>query len=216
MRRNADKIVLKKVPPGTELAGAYNDLSIWGDVMAKVDGPTDHTLKYAPAEEFDPEIVARRFIVFPSNLPANPKLLGKRYDLKYGNKTFWEQDFYTREGVGYGWESRVIVGRFSPPETYWVIVPTFKDLGPGENAAVIRVLKEKGYRESRRYFLPASKWKKLLAMSWDDTQAGDDYQAANAADEIAGPHSWDQIPGVFQETKKGMIKFVVSRGPGHL
>lgn len=212
--------VHKKFPPGTELSpGGYDTLSIWaGDVMAYVDGS-----HYDDASEhyFDPERVAQRFVVFRSDIPAQPRLLGQSFDFKYGYKTYWEQPFYFR----YGSEMRSSTGQFEPPFDYWVEAK-LRSLGPRQTQAVVAALRDKGYVEaSWRYVLPAGKWRKLLGMTFEETQ-NQDAKEANAVDDVIerlrsgysdveGAQFWESLPGVYAMTKRGTLKFIVSRNrPG--
>jgi hypothetical protein len=227
----------KSLPKGTEISGPYDTLSIWGGVMAKVDnGGYDEAGK----TYFDPENLAQRHVVYLSNVPANEKFFGSRYDFKYGNKTFWEQPFYFRHGFGYTAVTQA--GQFNEPFDYWVSVQ-LKDLGRRQMAEVVRVLRDKGYIEAaHRYPLSAVKWKNLLGMTFEETQDASS-EEANAAyetvvntfsrsikdkpeyvwDESLGDYRkivkeendaavWDFLAGVYALTKKGdKIKFIVSR-----
>lgn len=202
-----DKIIHKKLPPGTELSrGGYSTLSIWGTRMAVVEGPTHRS---TDEHEFDPNTISYRLTVFLSNVPADPRLVSTSIDFPRGDKTLYEQPFYyqTRHGMGRN------TGQLGEPFFYWVEFPKFSDLSPGQSASVVRALQRKGYIEpSSRYTLTAAKWKKLLGMSFDETQALDDYDLLNAADEV-GSFRWSTFPGVFAVNKKGTIKYIVSRAP---
>ena len=210
------KRFIKKLPPGTQIGAGrgFETLSIWGDAMAFVDYPDIYDQNHAPEYAFDAERIARRYTVMKTDLPVRPEWVGKTVHWRDGSQKYWDTSFSFADGFGY--PRRMIEGRVQKPDEYWVEVGSFSDLGRGETAAVLRVLGEKGYREARRYPLTAGKWKKLLGQTWEETQANDDYDLANAADEIGGPSSWDEIPGVFALTRKDTIKFIVSRGRGKL
>lgn len=210
------KVIHKKLKPGTELAG-WDKLSIWdGVVMAKIDtgGHYDTT----DPNYFDVENVARLYRVYLSNVPADKRLLGRPFDQKYGHKTYWDQPFYYRYGSEWG----VSQGQFERPFDYWVEMK-FKDLGPMQTVAVKKALLDKGYAEaSSRYILPASKWRKLLGMTYEETQ-DQPSKEANAVDDVVSSLAWNRgtnvseegywadLPGLWAETKKGVIKFIISR-----
>jgi hypothetical protein len=184
--------------------------------MAKVDsGFYDESDTY-----FDPEAIAQRYVVYLSNIGANPRLLGRRFDQKYGHKSFWDQPFYFRYGSEYGASE----GQFEPSFDYWVQISKFSDLGPRQTQAVLKTLRDKGYVEaSYHYILPASTWRKLLGMSFEKIQEGDSKEA-NASYDIVQNRAWEakmgdvgeegfwaSLPGVYGVTKKGALKFIVSR-----
>jgi len=217
------KKVLKKFPPGTDLR--YSDwdrFAIWGDWMARVDRP--NTDLYG-SDDFDAELQARRYIVYLTDIPADPKLLGIRFDFKYSNRSIFEQPFYYK---AYPSWMRADTGQLQEPIEYWVTVKKFSDLTDSEDSAVQRLLEEKNYIEIRKYHLTKTKWAKLLAMSFPATQDLEDYEMGNAADEAvtlvawnqnrereyetyAEQPYWEQIPGVYTTTRKGRIKWVISK-----
>ena len=197
----------KSLPKGAKISGSYDTLSIWGGVMAKTDnGGHDEAGK----TYFDPENLAQKYVVYLSNVPANEKFFGLRYDFKYGNKTFWEQPFYFRHGFGYTAVTQA--GQFDKPFDYWVSVPP-KDLGKQQTAEVLRVLRDKGYKEAaHRYLLPAAKWKKLLGMSFEETQEASGEEANVAYETVADTFArsiiekpkyvWDEELGDYRKIIK--------------
>lgn len=229
----------KKLPNGTKVAQGWDELSIWaGEIMAKIQhGGFDTTEKAF----FDPEQVARRYIVYKSNVPADDRFFGQRMDFQYGNKEFWAQPFFFT--WGYGYDRARVEGMLEEPENWWVSVP-LKDLGRNQTQKVIEVLEKKGYKQiSSNYPLSATQWKKLLGMRYDDIQeeGGDEANAAyetvadwysrsikKQRDYVWDPElgdyrdvveeepddaaAWDRLSGVYALTKKGdRIKFIVSR-----
>ncbi|KKL56131.1 hypothetical protein LCGC14_2248490 [marine sediment metagenome] len=219
------KKVLKKFPKGTDLRYAdWDHFAIWGDWMARVDRP--HISLYS-SDDFDAELQARRYVVYLTDIPADPKLLGVGFSFKYGNRSIYEQPFYYRPRPTW---MRADTGHMKEPVDYWVIVKKFSDLSDSEDSAVLRLLEEKNYIEIRKYHLTKTKWAKLLTMSFPATQDLEDYEMGNAADEAVGAVAWnqnrersyetyseqpfwDQIPGVYTTTRKGRIKWVISRKP---
>jgi hypothetical protein len=205
----------KKFPRGTEISSGRDELSIWaGDVMAKVEGGGYDN---AGPTFFDAENIARRVLVYPSNIAADPRLLGRQYHLKYGDKAYWDQLFYFK----YGGEWNTSAGQFEQPFDYWVEIK-LSHLGTHQNYAVLAVLRDKKYVEVDG--LSASKWRKLLGMSFEETQdepAKEANAAYHAVERLAGYRSaptmegderiWASIPGIYGVTKKGGLKFIISR-----
>lgn len=206
----------KKFPKGTKLAPGYDELSIWGDRMARVEAPYWDTDDPA---WFDPEAIAKRYDVYLSDLPADEKLVGQSHSFYYGHKTLYEQPFLYRPRGAMG----SLRGQLEEPFPYWVEVAKFRDLSSRQRAAVLRVLDRKGYAEAYRKPLSATKWRRLLPMSFFETQ-DQDYELANAAYALIEQpgisqtdeqerRRWDNLAGVYALTKKGDIKFIVSRKP---
>ena len=206
----------KKFPRGTEISG-HRKLSIWGDMMALVEAPYWDT---DDPSWFDAEAIAHRYDVFLSNLPVDEKLVGEDVDFRIGDRSLYDQPFYYRpyRGAPGPWR-----GQLEEPFEYWVEVPKFRDLSQQQTSAVVRVLDKKRYVEAPdRYPLSASKWRKLLTMPFEETQDGDHANATyqviedairfRGAPTPAGDESiWVSIPGVYARTKKGGLKFIISR-----
>jgi hypothetical protein len=214
------RVIHKKLPPGTKLAGGrWDALSIWGDEMAIVHAPFYDSVD---PSEFDPEHVAYKLVVFKSNIPASPRLVGSSADFPRNDLPWASQTFTYTPAHGMG-KAR---GQLDKPIDYWVEYPKFSDLTPHQSRLVMDVLDRKGYaEEGYNYTVPASTWKKLLARSFEDIQNGDsdEANAAWAVVESRGYSShgtmagdsarWDALRGVYGVTKKGTIKFIVSRNP---
>ncbi len=210
---------LKKLPKGSEIAGSYDQLSIWGDRMALVDAPYYDTTS---SHDFDRYNLAIRYRVYLSDIPVEARLFREPVDFARGDVPMYETSFTYRPSHGIGKHR----GHVEAPIDYWVDITKFKDLGSSQAAAVTRTLEEKGYKEQDvNRPLSAAKWRKLLALSFQETQEGDS-DLANAAYAVVsgGPWGptmseeeeirvWDNLPGVFATTKKGAIKFIISRNP---
>jgi len=68
--------VLKALPKGTNLRCSYDELCRWGDKMAFVTGPSvSHYV--SDVERFDPEVPAREFSVWLTDIPADDRLVGQ-------------------------------------------------------------------------------------------------------------------------------------------
>jgi hypothetical protein len=188
---------LKKAPV-TDLRGGWSDLKIWGNKMALVE-----------RRDFNPQTMEREYIVFLSNVPANPRLVGTEAHFSHGNETLYDQPFsyHDVDSPRYDRNER---GQLDHPVSYWVPVK-FKDLFGDEPRMMLEFIREQHYREvPHRYPLTAAKWKKLLAMSFDETQDLDDYDMSNAAYEL-GDYDWDSFPGVYALNRRGDVKWIVSR-----
>jgi hypothetical protein len=206
---------LKKFPKGTDLTGSgymRDRLSIWGDRVAVVEGPS---WQYFDENTFDPKFIARRYLVWFTDLnPKNKKIVGRQIHFKYGDQSIYEQPFTFLEGPGY--PQRIISGMLEEPVEFWVEVSKMSDLTNGEDSALQRYIDGRNYVEARQYPLTAAKWRKLLALSFDETQDQPDdlYELANAADSVAYTEGeWDSLNGVYATTKKGNIKWVITRRP---
>ena len=207
---------LKKFPKGTDLRGPgdYKHLVIWGDRMATVRTPTVGRYMAVNREDFDPRWPARRYTVSLSDLPANPNWVGKEIYFRHGSVSIYEQPFTFSEG--YGYPTRTVTGHLSEPKDVWVEVK-LKDLSDGEDTALRQYLDAEGYKDlwNPRYQLTAAKWRKLLGMTYEETEELDDYDMLNAAGETVDgdPREWAEMPGVYATTKKGRIKWVITRHP---
>jgi hypothetical protein len=185
---------LKALPPDVDLRGGWNELKRWGDVMALVS-----------ADGFDPDTLSRKYVVWLSDVPAEERLQRQPTRFQYPNQPMVGQPFtfYDTRRV-----DRRGSGNLVDPVTYLVTVDKFSDLSVSEDAEVQKILRDKGYREAWKYQLSAPKWRKILAMGYEEARDHADYEIANAVDSLGS--GWD-FPGVYALTKKGAIKWVVSR-----
>jgi hypothetical protein len=218
------KNFLKKFPKGTDLRGSdWDRLAIWGNHMAIVTRPM--------FDSFDPELMARLYLVALSDLMGFEKLRGVEINFRRPGESMYEQPFYFKE---YPFP-RTQVGQLQEPVEYWVAVSKFSDLSGGEDSDTQLMLDKKGYVDIRKYKLTKGKWGKLLTMSFPATQDLTDYEMSNAADEalgvfVAGGRAfgaqhhydytpgqeqakWEQIPGVYTTTRQSRIRWIVSRKP---
>jgi hypothetical protein len=211
---------LKKLPKGTEIAPKFDQLSIWGDRMALVEAPYYDTTS---SHDFDRWNLAMRYRVWLTDIPAEKDSLRAPVEFARGDIPMDQTSFTYRALHGMGkWR-----GRVEKPVDYWVDIKKLGDLGPSQRSAVQSALEEKGYKEQDpNYPLSASKWKKLLAMDYMGTQ-DQDSELANAAyylinsqyvgarrlDEDEEIRAWKNMPGIFGTTKKGVLKFIISRNP---
>jgi hypothetical protein len=211
--------VFKSTPANVQLAGR-EELSIWGDKMAVVEAPYwDAT----GPEDYDPATHSIRYLVFVSDIPANPKLVGVGVSWKYGNKSLYDQPFYFRPFRGAMGSER---GQLAEPFSAWIAIP-FKDLSPQQTGVTTRWLESQGYAENDRYPLSQAKLKKLFKATTFSATQDLDPELANAADAMViraagksmrgyvedeeAERVWAALPGVFQTTKKGVIKFVMDK-----
>ena len=200
--------VLKKFPPGTDLRGGgqYDRLVIWGDEMATVEGPMYGL--YDP-KEFSPRWLARKFIVSLTGIPAKETWGGRTIHFRHGDLSVYDQDFsFPIDG-----NFRSMHGRLQPPKEFWV-ASKMSDLSPGEDSTLYAYIKGQGYREilDSRYNFTAAKWKKILALPFSEVEYHEDYDIANAVDRLnIFGSQWENLPGVFATTKKGTVKWVVTR-----
>jgi len=220
------KKVLKKFPKGSDLHYGWNVLSLWGDRIATIEGP-----HYRSAEgyEFDPELIARRYLVYFTNLDPHQfsRSVGQTIHFTRGDVKLWETPFSFYNPVS---PSSRSVGQITgPPEEIWVEVGKLSNLNSSEVRAVEKVLEQKGYLylwRSRLEKVSGAKWKKLLAMSFDETQETDLADQAYYLAEDAAEHyhldkyndaelekAWDRIKGIYAHTKKGGFKYIISRKP---
>jgi hypothetical protein len=206
--------VLKKFPKGTELRGGYarDKLSIWGDRMAIVEAANASLFS---DEDFDPQFIARRYYVYFTDLVANDKWLGAQIHFRDGKKSIYEQPFSFQTGLTY--PRNIITGQLDDAEEIWVEVGKMSDLTDREDSVLQRYLDANGYKEAWKKPLTAAKWRKLLAMSLPEIQniPDADYDLANAVDYMVGDdeRAWDAIRGIYTRSKKGTIKWVITRNP---
>lgn len=211
---------LKKFPKGSEIAGKYDQLSIWGDKMALVEAPYYDTTHPG---DFDRYNLAMRYRVWLTDIPVEEQSFRQPVEFARGDLPMDQTSFTYRPTHGMG-RAR---GRVDKPVDYWVDITKLKDLGSSQRSAVQSALEEKGYKEQdSRYPLSATKWKKLLAMDYlaaqdqDSDQANaayylinSQYVGARRLDEDEEIRAWKNMPGIFGTTKKGVLKFIISRNP---
>ena len=215
MRRSEVKFpesTIDGLPKNTDIRGGYDVLSLWGGKIALVEAPR-YSKTAVSESEFNPSILARKYIVYGTNVEPQERFLGQTVHFRDGQAMFWETtfSFYDAQRVDRSNSGRIIKEEMA---IYWVKLK-LKDLMPGEHYRLARYLLDQHYAETPgRYPLTAKKWEKLLQMDFDVIQDGGDYELANAVDAVcpkAGSYCWERTPGIFSTTKNGHVKWIVSK-----
>jgi hypothetical protein len=184
-----------------------------------VDTPTYSTSSFAAESDFDPDRMARRYGVRyaldldkKQKIPATSKHVGIYVNVQ-DRSARYEKTTWTIGRAGYG---PVQKGTFSPTvEEFWVKVPV-KDLWPGELQLITNKLDKEGFYDAtgRSQKSTAAQWKKLLKLTFfqtqdlDHTLANTAYDAVRDAlgsgshDERAEERAWMGIRGAYRMTNK--------------
>lgn len=201
--------VLNKFPAGTSFP-LYGGFGAWGNYLALI---------FEEEWEFDPVNMTRSYVVWPAVDTSDKKPIEARREwvqfepeITPGNVTFDKANFRLRRDgmMGYG-----IVGTFLKPTKYRVKIAP-KDLTMDERRKVKDNLEKEGLFDVSDVKLSKANWVKALKMTGDELEDGIDWNSYNDFENLWkrlawNRTSWEDISGVYAETKKGDLKFVIRR-----
>lgn len=213
---------ITKLPPGTIVKDADGmRFSSWGGKLALVLSPGAAWRRSEPGDTwFNVEKMTRLYVVRPAMLnkqpiPAEEHFLGLAPIIPdhMRSKPYEQVTF----DLHYDPHRGIRGGTFAKSEQLWLKLAP-KDLAPGELATYMKHLREKGFKDVSDAKLSAKDWAEAFKMKdYDEVQAKSDHTRANAFDRVVyrsgedDSKNWAEIKGVYATTKKGDLKFVVSR-----
>lgn len=209
---------INKFPPNTKIHTDGIVWSMWDGYLALVTGPSYSSYSYASNVEFDSLHMARRYCIrYALTLDRKKKVKPERSDIGFephidNPRAEYTKTTWSMGTPGYG---PLRQGTFDDVFCVWVKLK-MNELWPGETQLVISGLDKDGYYDATdaRYNIKQNDWKKLLKMSFADTQ-NQDAKLANAVDElitaVLGRHAkdekeeekvWADVGGIYKATKK--------------
>jgi len=162
---------------------------------------------------FDPQFIAREYLVSLTDLPADEKWLGKDIDFKPGSDNIYRDPFTIMDYQS--WPRRTVTGYLEEPQSIFVEVSKMSDLTNSEDTELQNYLDAHGYKDAWKKALTGAKWRKLLPLSLEEIEELPDYDLVNAVDYLVDGDAgeWEALTGVYGRDKKGRVKFVVTRRP---
>lgn len=208
--------VLNKFPAGTWIP-LYGGFGSWGGRVAYI----------VPRDRFDPETQSVSFDVWlgvtvdgKKVIPFREAWKGTEPDIQPRNVSFDKTRYFLSTGPGYGPK---IEGTFLKAKTI-VVKKKPADFSMDERMAYLDWLRTEGFMDVSYWKLGKADWVKAFKMSFSDVQEKFPSEKANMFDafmtrldrnydddEQKTERLWKSIPGVYSETKKGDLKFLVRR-----
>lgn len=208
--------VLNKFPAGTWFP-LYGGFGSWGGRVAMV----------IPRGEFDPETQSVSYDVWlgvtvdgKKVIPFRDAWRGTEPDIQPRNVSFEKTRYFLSTGPGYGPK---IEGTFLRPKTI-AVKKKMSDFDMSERATYMEWLRNQGLVDVSFWKIGKADWTKALKMSFADVQEKFHWDKANKFDEFMRridrdydesdekqERLWKSVRGVYAETQKGDLKFVIKR-----